>query len=169
MEIPPNHAWMAFRRQPGHGIKGLNVYKRILAAVDFSDINLLAVKRATLLAKRDNCLLILLHVIEHYRTGSGPLDSELQDGRHDNALVQDVRGKLDSLKSTIDYQNVQTEFSITSKSARNEILRFAKAHEVDLIVIAPHGHGIIGSLGSTATGILISASCDVLAVRDSDD
>ena len=148
----------------------MSVYKRILVTTDFSDINLLAVKRASLLAKQDNCLLIILHVIEHFPTDSGPLSSVFQyNAEPDDSLAQHVRSKLHKLKSTIDNQDVQTEFRITSKSARHEILRFAQAHEIDLIVVAPHGQGIIGTLGSTATGVLNNAPCDVLAVRETDE
>ena len=148
----------------------MSVYKQILVATDFSDINRLAVKRASLLAKQDNCVLILLHVIEHFPTDSGPLSSVFQyNSEPDDTLAQHVRTKLHELQLTLDYQDVQTEFRITSKSARHEILRFAKAHEVDLIVVAPHGQGIIGTLGSTATGVLQNAPCDVLAVRETDE
>lgn len=145
----------------------MSIYKQILVATDFSDINKLAAKRASLLAKQDNCVLTLLHVIEHFPTDSGPLSSVFQyNAEPDDSLSQHVRTKLHELKQTLDYQYVKTEFRITSKSARHEILRFAKAHEVDLIVVAPHGQGIIGTLGSTATGVLNNASCDVLAVRE---
>lgn len=148
----------------------MSVYKQILVATDFSDINRLAVKRASLLAKQSNCKLILLHIIEHFPIGNGPLSSVFQNNAEtDNTVAQHARGKLDELRQTLDYQNVQAEFRITSKSARHEILRFAKAHEVDLIVVAPHGQGIIGTLGSTATGVLNNASCDVLAVRQADE
>ena len=147
----------------------MSVYKNILVATDFSDINRLAVKRASLLAKQNNCAFILLHIIEHYPIGNGPLSSVFQNSAEtDNTVAQHARSKLDELRQTLDYQNVQTELRITSKSARHEILRFAKAHEVDLIVVAPHGQGIIGTLGSTATGVLNNASCDVLAVRQAD-
>ena len=147
----------------------MSVYKKILVATDFSDINWLAVKRASLLAKQDHCVLILLHVIEHFPTDSGPLSSVFQyNAEPDDAMAQDVRSKLHELKHTLDCQDVQKEFRITSKSARHEILRFAKAHEVDLIVVAPHGQGVIGTLGSTATGVLNNAPCDVLAVRETD-
>ncbi len=147
----------------------MSIYKRILIATDFSDINQLAVKRASLLAKQNNCVLILLHVIEHFPTDGGPLSSVFQyNADPDDSLAQHVRSKLLKLKNTIEYQDVQAEFRVTSKSARHEILRFAKAHEVDLIVVAPHGEGIIGTLGSTATGVLNNATCDVLAVRETD-
>ena len=145
----------------------MSVYKRILVATDFSDINQLAVERAALLAKQDKCELILLHVIEHFPIGGGPLSSVFQYNTEPvEALSRHLRARMDELKQSLDYQAVQTEFRITSKSARHEILRFAMAHEVDLIVVAPHGQGVIGTLGSTATGVLNNAVCDVLAVRE---
>jgi nucleotide-binding universal stress UspA family protein len=145
----------------------MSIYKRILVATDFSDINLLAAKRAVLMAKRDKCELILLHVIEHFPLDGGPLSSVFKYNiEPDSALTKHITEKLDQLKSTLGYAEIETGFRISSKSARHEILRFARVHDVDLIVVAPHGQGVIGTLGSTATGILNNAVCDVLAVRD---
>ena len=147
----------------------MSVYKRILVATDFSDINRLAVKRASLLAKQDKCELILLHVIEHFPMSDGPLSSVFNyNAGPVDALAQHMHTRMGELVDTLEHQEIQTEFRITSKSARHEILRFAKAHAVDLIVVAPHGQGIIGTLGSTATGVLNNASCDVLAVRQAE-
>ena len=147
----------------------MSVYKRILVATDFSDINQLAVERAVRLAKQDNCELILLHVIEHFLVDGGPLSSVFQyNTEPDDALAQHIRSRMDELKNTFDYPAIQAEFRITSKSARHEILRYAQVHDVDLIVVAPHGQGIMGTLGSTATGVLNNAVCDVLAVRETD-
>ena len=56
----------------------MSIYKRILLATDFSDINLVAAKRAAFLAKQENCELILLHVIEHFPLDGGPLSSVFQ-------------------------------------------------------------------------------------------
>ena len=145
----------------------MSVYKRILVATDFSDINRVAIKRASILAKQDNCELVLLHVIEHFPVDGGPLSSVFQyNSEPDDALSQHVHARMEELISTLDYQDIQTEFRVTSKSARHEILRYANVHDVDLIVVAPHGQGIIGTLGSTATGVLNNATCDVLAVRE---
>ncbi len=148
----------------------MSVYKRILVATDFSDINRVAIKRASILAKQDNCELVLLHVIEHFPVDGGPLSSVFQyNSEPDDALSQHVHARMEELISTLDYQDIQIEFRITSKSARHEILRYATVHDVDLIVVAPHGQGIIGTLGSTATGVLNNATCDVLAVREVDE
>ena len=144
----------------------MSLYTQILVATDFSDINRVAVERAAVLAKQNNCQLILLHVIEHFPIDGGPLSSVFKNNAGpDDALAQHVRGRMNELVDSLDYDDIQVEFSITSKSARHEILRFATEHEVDLIVVAPHGQGIIGTLGSTATGVLNNATCDVLAVR----
>jgi len=148
----------------------MSVYKRILVATDFSDINQLAVKRASVLAEQDKCELILLHVIEHFPVDGGPLSSVFRyNTGPDDTLAQHVHARMNKLVHALEYQDIKTEFRITPKSARHEILRFAKAHAVDLIVVAPHGQGVIGTLGSTATGILNNASCDVLAVRESNN
>ena len=113
----------------------MSVYKRILVATDFSDINRLAVERASILAKQDKCELILLHVIEHFPMDGGPLSSVFKNNiKPDDALAQHVRARMSELVDTLEYQEIQAEFRITSKSARHEILRFAQAHAVDLIV-----------------------------------
>ncbi|MGB5488720.1 MAG: universal stress protein [Lysobacterales bacterium] len=148
----------------------MSIYKRILIATDFTDVNLLAAKRAVRLAKQDKSKLILLHVIEHFPFDSGPLSSVFQYNTESiDSLATHVGTKLDKLKHALRYKEIKTEFRVTSKSARHEILRFAKEHDVDLIVVAPHGQGVIGTLGSTATGILNNAVCDVLAVREADE
>ncbi len=144
----------------------MSLYTRILVATDFSDINRVAVERAAVLAKQNKCQLILLHVIEHFPIDGGPLSSVFSyKTEPDDALAQHVRARMNELIDTLDCDDIAAEFRITSKSARHEILSFATAHEVDLIVVAPHGQGVIGTLGSTATGVLNNAACDVLAVR----
>jgi nucleotide-binding universal stress UspA family protein len=107
----------------------------------------------------------LLHVVEHFPY-DGPLFSAMpQTFKPDDIMAQQVRGRMNELLDALNLQDVQPEIRLTMKSARHEILRFAKAHGVDLIVVAPHGRGIIGALGSTAIGILNGATCDVLSVR----
>ena len=141
-------------------------YKRILVATDLSNVNRPAAERAAILARQDKCELIVLHVLEHFPS-EGSLSSVFDyniDPKHYPS--QSVRDQMVELVSALELPGTQSEIRITTKSARHEILRFAKAHEVDLIVVAPHGQGFIGALGSTAIGVLNGAKCDVLAVRD---
>ena len=147
----------------------MDAYKKILVAVDFSDINRSAIERAKLMARQDGSQLVLLHVIEHFPF-DGPLASAVPEQiGPDHPLVKSAYFKLDQLVGEHQLEGVIQEVSITTKSARKEILRFASAHDVDLIMVAPHGRGIIGSLGSTAIGVLNGATCDVLTVREADE
>jgi universal stress protein A len=148
----------------------MSIYKRILLATDFSDINRVAAERAARLAKQENCELILFHVVEHFPMDSGPLISVFQYTTEvDEALTRDVMNKMDDLKQSLDCPEILTRLKVSTKSARHEILRFAEENKVDLIVVAPHGRGIIGALGSTATGVINNSKCDVLAVRESSE
>ena len=51
-------------------------------------------------------------------------------------------------------------------STKNEVLRVAKEHQIDLIVTGSHGkHGLALLLGSTAQSILHGTPCDMLIVH----
>jgi nucleotide-binding universal stress UspA family protein len=142
----------------------MGTHKNILVAVDFSDINRLAVERASKMAQLNHCRLTLLHVIEHFPLDEGPLSSVFHDSTR--ALTHEFAGKLNAMAEAMDCKKVKSEVILTAKSARFEILKFAQEQKVDLIVVAPHSQGVIGSLGSTATGVVNNAHCDVLAVRE---
>jgi universal stress protein A len=51
-------------------------------------------------------------------------------------------------------------------SVKNEVLRVAEEIGADLIVIGSHGrHGLSRLLGSSTSGIVQGAECDVLTIR----
>lgn len=144
-------------------------YQRILATTDLSDINRPAIARAVDLAKQYDSELLLLYVIEHFQS-DGALSSVFDPGLGpEDPLFKEVRERMSELMAELDFSGAQLEIRITPKSAQKEILRFAKGHGIDLIVVAPHGEGFFGMLGSTASGVLNGAECDVLAVRESDE
>ncbi len=51
-----------------------------------------------------------------------------------------------------------------------EIVRYAEAHDIDLIVLGTHGRGAISHalMGSVAEKIVRKAPCPVLTTRESD-
>jgi universal stress protein A len=147
----------------------MKTYNRILATIDFSDINRAAIERAVHLALQNDSQLILLHVIEHFPYDNGPLASAVPDTTDVNQqLVAQAHAKLQALIHELGATRAQAEVLVSSKSARREIVRFAEAHNVDLIVVAPHERGFLGALGSTAMGVVNHAGCDVLTVRQED-
>jgi len=61
---------------------------------------------------------------------------------------------------------VPQRVSLSPHAAWHEIVHFAGENNADLIVLGCHGHhGITALLGSTASGVVNHAPCDVIAVR----
>ena len=139
------------------------MYKHVLFATDFSPEAERAETRAVSLAQQSEAILSVIHVIDYYPTNQ--LDGGL-------SLVPDLEHKIDEnareelqrcvARSPLKLGNEH----ICSGSAKREITAYASDIGADLIVVGSHGrHGLGLLLGSTASGVLHSARCDVLAVR----
>ena len=141
-------------------------YRNILCAIDFSPSSEAAVDRAAVIARDTGAQLTLLHVVEYF-----PVDRSNEQIASEDTDPEQYRmsraheGLADQARRLGEIEAVQ-EVVVSEHSAKHEIVRFAKERQMDLIVVASHGrHGISALLGSTATGVLHTASCDVLAVR----
>ena len=141
-------------------------YKNILCAIDFSQNCQLAATRAAELAQHYDAELTLLHVVEYFpeRRSNEWIEPE---GADPMAYQEEkARGLLAELASQLGRDDIGQEVRFTPHSARHEIIRYAEAQKIDLVVVASHGrHGITALLGSTANGLVHSAHCDVLVVR----
>jgi len=116
----------------------LPIYRKILVPLDHSRSDSLAMRHAVALAKQSGARVVLLHVEEGATSqvyGPDSSTAEVAGGsEYLNGILQHV------LK-----QNVACEFFIRhSTSPAGEIIRFARAEQPDLIVMAAHGHGRIG-------------------------
>ena len=141
----------------------MSTYKRILAAVDFSDHTDAILENAISLAQKYNSSLTILHVIEY----SWPTDTdyvlppiELKE----DTLLDAAHKHLDTLLEN--RGNPQVERVIVIGRPKQEILQLAEREKTELIVMGAHGHhGIVSVLGSNTDGVVHRASCDVLIVR----
>lgn len=138
-------------------------YKHILVGMDLSKESAQVLKRAAQIAAYSNAKLSLSHIIEPLTFAYGgdiPMDlSEVQEQIHQQAQEQ-LKKAAKPLKIPADRQHV-----VLGRPAA-EIHRIAREFDVDLITIGSHGyHGLTLLLGSTASGVLHGAHCDVLAVR----
>ena len=139
------------------------MYKHLLFATDFSPEAEHAEARAVSLAQQYGAELSLIHVIDYYPANQ--LDGGL-------SLVPDLEQKIDE-NAREELQDCVARIPLAlrqtyigSGSAKREITQYAEDIGADLIIIGSHGrHGLGLLLGSTATGVLHSAKCDVLAVR----
>lgn len=141
----------------------MEIYKKILAAVDFSDSSDMVIKRAGSIAKQYQATLVILHVVRH----AWPSDADYLQPRVNEVeqqITDDARKKLDALLTESDVQDAQG--IVIVGRPKQEILNVAEHEQADLLVVGAHGrHGIAGLLGSTTDSVLHRATCDVLTVH----
>ncbi|MAY72430.1 universal stress protein [Halomonas sp.] len=139
-----------------------NEYRHVLVAVDLTKDSHKILERALQIADRNHAKLSIMHTLEPLGFAYGgdiPMDlTSIQDQLDDHAKQR--------LAEIADAQVARDDQHVVVGMPDTEIHRFADEHDVDLIVVGSHGrHGFALLLGSTSTGVLHGAQCDVLAVR----
>lgn len=141
--------------------------KKILVPVDFSDFSAKAIKYAARFAEQFGATLVLAHVVEPVRyPESVIIPPEMEEANRERlklaraALAKFVKQQVPSGITTETVTRLGHPFS--------EINTAAKDCDVDLIVIATHGHTGLKHLflGSTAERVVRLAPCPVLTVRE---
>ncbi len=141
-------------------------YCNILFATDFSEHSERAALRAADVARRLNAQLTVLHVIDYCPENIPPDIISAEDLNPGEILVHRANLSLASLADQCGLNDAARKVILTDHAARKEIIKYAEQHNIDLIVIATHGHhGLTPLLGSTADRVVRGAPCDVLAVR----
>jgi len=138
------------------------MYKKVLFATDFDEIGVSAAHKAKKIADENGAELLLVHVVEPipayaYPGFAGFAEVEV-------SIREQAEKELNALanKLGVDENHRLLEFG----SVKNEILRIAEEHKIDLIVTGSHGkHGLGLLLGSTANAILHASHCDMLIVQ----
>jgi len=140
--------------------------KKILLPTDFSDYSAAATKYACELATKFDAELHLLHTLEtHLASTPGfGMGLALPTYLHESRLAAQkaLAGVLDPKWS------IQTVIhAVAEGSPILEIIRYARTHEIDLIVLATHGRTGLSHvmMGSVAETVVRTASCPVLTVR----
>lgn len=146
----------------------LRPYRHIVVAVDFSRFSHAAVKRAIELGKKyEMPKLSLIHAVEHIMFPSGDTDGVIVPYDYleqDLILFDAAKKRLEDFAKTLDYPDVHHE--VIWGTPKSAVLSYAEAQQSDLIVAGSHGHhGLARLLGSTSSGIVNSARCEVLVVK----
>lgn len=132
---------------------------RVLAAVDFSEMSVDALRAAIPLLD-DHARLTLAHVVSRDQaTGVW----EQWQAIYTKALEE----SFDKLKAELQLPaGIGVEVQTYQGDPAGELLHAADDGGADLIVTGSHGHGFLSRmlLGSVATGIIRGAKCSVLAV-----
>lgn len=145
--------------------------RSILVPIDFSIHSKNALKYAVPMAKQFRASVHLVYVVEPtvYPADLGfgqvvlpGVEEELREkgGEELQALIQREMGK-----------GVPASWTVRTGNPHQEILREAEEKNVDLIVVATHGHSGVEHMlfGSTADRIVRHARCPVLTVRPQEE
>ncbi|MEN9756638.1 MAG: hypothetical protein RL755_825 [Pseudomonadota bacterium] len=141
------------------------MYKHILLAVDFSANTDNIVVRALEMVTQNGAKLSLVHILDHIPMPDTSYGTIISLGdESDNALLEQEKANLNELGDKLSVPESQRW--LIWGTPKDEITTLAAQENVDLIVIGSHArHGLALLLGSTASGVLHHAPCDVLAVR----
>ncbi len=141
--------------------------QKILLPTDFSDYSAAAKSYACELAARFGAELHLVHTLEHQYSltpefGFG-LAPPTQIAESKVAAEKALSGLLDPGWS----RGRNVTYRVFEGSPKVEIVRYARAENIDLIVISTHGrtglaHMLIGSVAET---VVRTSPCPVLTVR----
>jgi len=139
----------------------------ILAPIDFSDYSKNALKYAAEFAKEFNAKLYLVYVVEPMIYPADFSMGQIAIPSTDIDLNTRAEEELTNLAGTID-PGIKVESLIRTGKPFVEIIETAKEKDVDLIIIATHGHTGVEHLlfGSTAEKVVRKAPCPVLTLRE---
>lgn len=133
--------------------------KRILCPIDFSEFGKAANEYASVLAKSAGATI-------HYLHSSLP---EVSYGSYAYVDVeQEAAQNLKRLKEVVPtVDGVSAEYCVEFGPPVDQIVKYAKENDVDLIVMGTHGRtGLRRMLmGSVAEGVVRKAECPVLAIK----
>lgn len=137
------------------------MYHRILAPLDLSPLDRLAISHTAAIAKLHGAKVYLLHVEEG-------VTSQIYGTESSTAEVEAGAKYLNEIAATLRQQGIAVETAIShSASPRREIVRYAHQIAPDLVVMAAHGHGGLKDLifGTTINPVRHNLDMPILIVR----
>src|SRR5688572_13891012 len=134
------------------------MFNQILVPTDFSKASDAALAHARRIAAGSGATIHLLHVVDN-----AFLAAVLADPRDYQ------RAAYDKLQQRLWGDNPGGILAVQrSEAPADEITRYARAHDIDLIVMGTHGRGRVAHvlLGSVAEKVARTAPCPVLTMRE---
>lgn len=144
--------------------------KVVLAATDFSDVSIKAVKEGYWIAEQANAQFHLVHVIESslFSPIEASNDPALSLLRHD--MTEDARQRLQALRNSLLKNADEIELHLSWGTPWKVVKQAATDLKVDLLAIGTVGRSGIRSvlMGNTAEKVLTVCDCSILTVKSDD-
>lgn len=142
--------------------------KKILVPIDFSDYSKSSLKYAVSFANKFNAEITLIYVVEPVIY---PPDFSMGQIAIPSVTAEwDLKAKeeLEKLKKKEIPESIKVSIIIKTGKPFFEIIEAAAEENIDLIIIATHGHSGVEHIlfGSTAEKVVRKAPCPVLTLRE---
>ena len=140
--------------------------KKVLVPIDFSDYSKSALKYAVNFSKLFNAEIILIYVVEPVIYPPDFSMGQIAMPSLNTEWDERAKDELDKLANS----EISTSVKTILKTGKPfvEIIETAKEENIDLIIIATHGHTGVEHIlfGSTAEKVVRKAPCPVLTLRE---
>ncbi|MBN1302745.1 MAG: universal stress protein [Melioribacteraceae bacterium] len=146
----------------------MNDIKKILVPIDFSDYSKNALRYSTGFAKKFSAKMYLIYIIEPTIYPADFSMGQIAVPSADVDVSKRAQEELQNLAKTEFDSSIEVEIIIKSGKPFYEIIDTASELDIDLIIIATHGHTGVEHLlfGSTAEKVVRKAPCPVLSIRE---
>ncbi len=141
---------------------------KILVPIDFSDYSKQALRYATNFAKKFDAKIFLIYVVEPVIYPSDFSIGQVTFPTNDSDMNDRAKTELENLAKTEIGNMIDVETIIKTGKPFVEINEIASELDIDIIIIATHGHTGMEHLlfGSTAEKVVRKAPCPVLTLRE---
>ena len=145
------------------------MFKKILVALDWSEVAQSILPPVRTLASGSNAEVILLHVVQdpQYEDGLGDTMVQAPLGADAATIHFEYRGYLDAAAAALKEAGINARVVLRVGRAADTILACADDMQADVIAMSTHARGVVPRLlmGSVADEVLHRARIPVLLVR----
>ena len=141
-------------------------FHNVLVAVDFSQTSDDAVSTAAELSRMNHARLHVLHVVPNVQIPYAIEPVVFDFTTYLRQSMDQARQQLDDIVSRHPVEAAMLTTAVVTGPPSEEIVRYAEANAIDLMVLGAHGHGFLDRLliGSVAERVVRHAPCAVLLV-----
>lgn len=146
----------------------MEMIKKILVPIDFSDYSKKALHYTVKFAKSFDAELFLVYVIEPLVYPADLSMGQMVIPQSEVNLSEKAKSELEELATNEIGDSLKYNILIKTGKPFMEVIETASEIDADLIIIATHGHTGVEHLlfGSTAEKIVRKAPCPVLTLRE---
>jgi len=142
--------------------------RQVMVPTDFSEASECALKYGRAFAASFGASLHVVHVVEDFVAWSWAADTYVATlPRIREEVEAEAVARLGQLIPPAEAERLQAKVALLAGNPFIEIVRYAREHDIDLIVMGTHGRGPVAHalIGSVAERVVRKAHCPVLTVR----